>query len=57
MVHHQYVTVELSTHLLTAQCDIATLCIQLWNTDVTFRGYRRMIEGQASGIYMLDIDT
>jgi hypothetical protein len=27
MVHHQDVTVELSTHLLTAQHEIETLCI------------------------------
>jgi hypothetical protein len=35
MVHHQDVTVELSTHLLTAQREIKTLCIQLRNMDVT----------------------
>jgi hypothetical protein len=35
MVHHQDVTVELSTRLLTAQHEIETLCIQLWNADVT----------------------
>jgi hypothetical protein len=35
MVHHQDVTVELSTHLLAAQCEIETLCIQLWNADAT----------------------
>jgi hypothetical protein len=29
MVHHQDVTVELSTHLLAAQCEIETLRIQL----------------------------
>jgi hypothetical protein len=29
MVHHQDVTVELSTHLLAAQCEIETLHIQL----------------------------
>jgi hypothetical protein len=29
MVHHQGVTVELSTRLLTAQHEIETLCIQL----------------------------
>jgi hypothetical protein len=29
MVHHQDVTVELSTHLLTAQHEIETLCAQL----------------------------
>jgi hypothetical protein len=35
MVHHQDVTVELSTHLLAAQCEIETLRIQLWNLDAT----------------------
>jgi hypothetical protein len=35
MVHHQDVTVELSTHLLAAQREIETLCIQLWNADAT----------------------
>jgi hypothetical protein len=35
MVHHQDVTVELSTHLLTAQREIKTLCIQLRNMDIT----------------------
>jgi hypothetical protein len=35
MVHHQDVTVELSTHLLVAQCEIETLRIQLWNADAT----------------------
>jgi hypothetical protein len=57
MVHHQYVTVELSTRLLAAQCDIVTLRIQLWNTDATIRGYMRMVEDQASDLYASDIDT
>jgi hypothetical protein len=35
MVHHQVVTVELSTHLLAAQLEIDTLHIQLWNADAT----------------------
>jgi hypothetical protein len=35
MVHHQDVTVELSTHLLAAQHQIETLCIQLQNVDAT----------------------
>jgi hypothetical protein len=38
MVHHQDVTVELSTHLLAAQCEIETLRIKLQNTDATIRG-------------------
>jgi hypothetical protein len=29
MIHHQDITVELSTHLLAAQCEIETLRIQL----------------------------
>jgi hypothetical protein len=35
VVHHQDVTVELSTHLLTAQHEIETLRTQLRNADVT----------------------
>ncbi len=57
MVHHQDVTVELSTHQLTAQHEIKTLYIQLWNADATIRGYMRMIEGQASILYASDTDT
>jgi hypothetical protein len=57
MVHHQDVTVELSTHLLAAQREIETLRIQLWNTDTTIRGYMRRVEGQASDLYASDIDT
>jgi hypothetical protein len=57
MVHHQDVTVELSTRLLAAQREIETLCIQLRNADATIRGYMRMIEGQASDLYTLDTDT
>jgi hypothetical protein len=57
IVHHQDVTVELSTHLLTAQYEIKTLCIQLRNADATIRGYMRMVEGQASDLYTSDMDT
>jgi hypothetical protein len=57
LVHHQDVTVELSTRLLAAQCEIETLRIQLWNTDATIRGYMRMVEGQASNLYASDTDT
>jgi hypothetical protein len=57
MVHHQDVTVELSTHLLTAQHEIETLRTQLQNTDATIRGYVRMVEAQASDIYASDTDT
>jgi hypothetical protein len=57
MVHHQDVAVELSTHLLTAQHENETLCAQLQNADTTIRGYRRMIDGQASDLYASDTDT
>jgi hypothetical protein len=57
MVHRQDVTVELRTHLLAAQREIETLCIQLRNTDATIRGYMRMVEGQASDLYASDTDT
>jgi hypothetical protein len=57
MVHHQDLTVELSTRLLAAQCEIDTLCILLRNVDATIRGYMRMVEGQASDLYTSDTDT
>jgi hypothetical protein len=57
MVHHQDVTVELSTRLLAAQHEIETLRIRLRNTDATIRGYMRMVEGQASDLYTLDTNT
>jgi hypothetical protein len=57
MVHHQDVAVELSTRLLTAQHEIETLRAQLRNADATIRGYRRMVDGQASDLYASDIDT
>jgi hypothetical protein len=57
MVHHQDVVVELSTRLLTAQHEIETLHAQLRNTDATIRGYRRMVDGQASDLYASDTDT
>jgi hypothetical protein len=57
MVHHQDVTVELSTRLLAAQREIKTLHIQLWNADATIRGYMRMVEGQASDLYESNTDT
>jgi uncharacterized protein YukE len=57
MVHHQDVAMELSTRLLTAQHEIETLRAQLQNTDATIRGYRRMVEGQASDLYASDTDT
>jgi hypothetical protein len=57
MVHHQDVTVELSTRLLVAQREIKTLRIQLRNADTTIRGYMRMAKGQASDLYASDTDT
>jgi hypothetical protein len=57
MVRHQDVAVELSARLLTAQYEIETLCAQLWNTDATIRGYRRMVEGQTSDLYASDTNT
>jgi hypothetical protein len=57
MVHHQDVTVELSTRLLAAQREIETLYIQLGNADATIRGYMRMVEGQDSDLYASDTDT
>jgi hypothetical protein len=57
MVRHQDVAVELSTRLLTAQHEVETLRTQLRNADATIRGYRRMVEGQASDLYVSDTDT
>jgi hypothetical protein len=48
MVHHQGVTVELSTRLLAAQ---------LQNVDATIRGYMRMVDGQASDLYASNMDS
>jgi hypothetical protein len=57
MVHHQDVTVELSTCLLAAQCEIESLHFQLWKSDATIRGYIRMVDGQANNLYASNIDT
>jgi hypothetical protein len=57
MVHHQDVTVELGTRLLTAQHEIETLRTQLRNADATIRGYMRMVEGRTSDLYASDTDT
>jgi hypothetical protein len=57
MVHHQDVTVELSIRLLVAQRKIKILHIQLRNADATIQGYMRMVEGQASDLYVSDTDT
>jgi geranylgeranyl pyrophosphate synthase len=57
MVHQQDVMLELSTRLLSTHRKIETLRIQLRNTDAAIQGYMRMVEGQASDLYALDIDT
>jgi hypothetical protein len=57
MVHHHDVMVELSTHLLAAQCKIETLCIQLRNTDAIIRGSMRMVEGQTCDLYTSNTDA
>jgi hypothetical protein len=57
MVHHQDVAVELSARLLTAQYEIETLHALLRNADTTILGYKRMVEGQASDLYVSDTDT
>jgi hypothetical protein len=57
MVHHQDMTVGLSTRLLTAQHEIETLRTQLRNVDATIRGYMRMVEGWACDLYASDTDT
>jgi uncharacterized protein YukE len=57
MVNHRDVTVELSTHLRSAQREIETLRMQLQNTDTTIRHYMRMVDGQASDLYASDTDT
>jgi hypothetical protein len=57
MVHHQDVTVELSTRLLAAQREIESFCTQLRDSDATIRGYQRMVEGQTSDLYTSDMDT
>jgi hypothetical protein len=57
IVHHQDVTVELSTRLLAAQREIETLCIQLRNSDATIQGYIWMVDGQASNLHASDMDT
>jgi hypothetical protein len=56
MVHHQDVTVELSTRLLAAQREIESLRIQQ-SLGATILGYMRMVEGQDSELYVSDTDT
>jgi hypothetical protein len=57
MVHHQDVAVELSARLLTAQYEIESLRAQVRNAYATIRGYKRMVEGQASDLYASNTDT
>ncbi len=57
MVHYQDVAVDLCTRLLTALHEIETLRAQLRNAEATIRGYRRMVDGQASDLYASDTDT
>jgi hypothetical protein len=57
MVHHQDVTMELSTHLLAPQRVIETLRIKLQNSDATIRGYMGMVDGQASDLYASDVEA
>jgi hypothetical protein len=51
MVHHQDMAVEMSTCLQAAQEEIQKLRDQLRDSDVTIRGYQRMVAGEASDIY------
>jgi hypothetical protein len=51
MVHHQDVVVEMSTRLQVAQQEIQKLCDQLRDSDVTIKGYQRMVAGEASDLY------
>jgi predicted transcriptional regulator len=57
MVHHQDVVVEMSTHLQTTQQEIQKLRNQLRDSDVTIRGYQRMVAGEASDLYASDTYT
>jgi hypothetical protein len=57
MVHHQDVAVEICTNLQVAQQEIQKLCDQLRNSDVTIRGYQRMVTSEASDLYTSDTYT
>jgi hypothetical protein len=57
IVHHQDLTVELSTRLLAAQREIKSLHTQLRDSDTTIRGYQRMVEDQASDLCASDTNT
>jgi hypothetical protein len=51
MVHQQDVSVEMSICLQAAQQEIQSLHNQLKDSDATFRGYQRMVAGEASDFY------
>jgi hypothetical protein len=57
MVHHQDVSVEMSIHLQVAQQEIQSLRDQLRDSDVTIRGYQRMVASEASDLYASDTYT
>jgi hypothetical protein len=57
MVHHQDMSVEKSIRLQAAQEEIQSLCNQLKDSDVTIRGYQRMVAGEASDLYASDTYT
>jgi hypothetical protein len=57
MVHHQDVSMEMSIHLQAAQQLIQSLRNQLRDSNVTIRGYQRMIAGEASDLYASDTYT
>jgi hypothetical protein len=57
MVHHQYVFMEMSTHLQTAQQEIQKLRDQLRDSDATIRAYQRMVASEASDLYASDTCT
>jgi hypothetical protein len=54
MVHHQGVSVEMSTHMQVAQQEIQKLHDQLRDLDATIRGYQRMVADEASDLYESD---
>jgi hypothetical protein len=57
MVHHQDVSVEMSTRLQTARQEIQKLRDQLKDSDATIRVYHRMVAGEASDLYASDTCT
>jgi hypothetical protein len=57
MVHHQDMSVEMSTHLQAAQQEIQSLHDQLRDSDATIRGYQRMVASEASDLYASDTYT